>query len=106
MLQPVLRPEPGLLAVKVNSLSPNRTIKFPFCVSSAFDGPDEFFILKQYQGKPFEELNLKEKFPNLKIINGGSWMEKKKMKPKVDPMTMLRQYMEQQGLRLGPEFYF
>ena len=33
-------------------------------------------------------------------------MEKKKMKPKVDPMTMLRQYMEQQGLRLGPEFYF
>jgi len=27
-------------------------------------------------------------------------MEKKKMKPKVDPMTMLRQYMEQQGLRL------
>ena len=61
---------------------------------------------QQFEGKPFEELNLKEKFPNLKIINGGSWMEKKKMKPKVDPMTMLRQYMEQQGLRLGPEFYF
>ena len=50
--------------------------------------------------KEFTELKLNETFPNLKIITGGSWVQKAKKKPRMDPMTMLKTYMDQQNLRL------
>jgi len=34
------------------------------------------------------------------VITGGSWVQKPKKKPKMDPMTMLKTYMDEQGLRL------
>jgi len=49
--------------------------------------------------KEFNELNLKETRPNMKVIIGGTFVERKKKKPKMDPMTMLKTYMEQQNLR-------
>ena len=51
-------------------------------------------------GKEFDELKLTETFPNLKIISANSWMEKKSRKPRKDPIQLLKDYMEAQGLRL------
>lgn len=51
-------------------------------------------------GKEFDELNLKELFPKLTIISANSWMEKKSRKPRKDPIQLLKDYMEAQGLRL------
>ena len=51
-------------------------------------------------GKYFAEMKINETLPNLKVITGGTWIPKPKKKPKMDPMTMLKTYMDQQGLRL------
>ena len=56
-------------------------------------------------GKEFVDLKLSEIFPNLKIITGGSWVHKPKKAPKMDPMTMLKVYMDQHGLRLVDFFH-